>query len=164
MLRAFLRKQLTCECFKFVPLRLGHHRFFIARPPYSMFAFSRISSMSFDACALVRLSSNNSGNGLGQSPRALARPKVKAEMRATIRIACEKPSREGEEIRYDRPVLGNLDARKRLLEAYLLLPAAHVTRLTSIAASDRIKVVRLMATKLIGRKALVRSVNLFTEV
>jgi hypothetical protein len=65
---------------------------------------------------------------------------------------------------YDRPVLGNLDARKKLLEVYVLLPTSHVTRLTAIASSDRIKGIRVMATKTIRRKALVRSIHIFTEL
>jgi hypothetical protein len=82
---------------------------------------------------------------------------------AKIRIACEKVPVDGEAIRYDRPVLGNLNAKKKLLEAYVLLPATHVTRLTAIASSDQVKGVRLTATKTIRGKALVRSVNVFTE-
>jgi hypothetical protein len=87
----------------------------------------------------------------------------RAQTSVTIRIACEKSPVGGEQTRYSRPVLGNLDAKKRLLEAYVLLPAAHVTRLTAIMASDRIKFVRLMTTNLVGRRALVRSIDVLTE-
>jgi hypothetical protein len=92
----------------------------------------------------------------------VTRPK-KAEVSAIIRIACEKASRDGEQIRYDRPVLGNIYVKTELLEAYVLLPPAHVTRLTSIIASDRTKVVRMTATNLVARKALIRSINISTD-
>jgi hypothetical protein len=93
----------------------------------------------------------------------LTSPRDRVGLPAKVMIACEKAPLDGEAVRYDRPVLGNLDAKKKLLEAYVLLPTTHVTRLTAIASSDRITGVRLMATKTIRRKALVRSVNIFTE-
>ena len=93
----------------------------------------------------------------------LTSPRGRVGLPAKFMIACEKVPMDGQTIRYDRPVLGNLDTKKKLLEAYVLLPATHVTRLTAIASSDQIKWVRLMATKTIRRKALVRSINLITE-
>ena len=87
----------------------------------------------------------------------------KAGSAATIRIACEKSPADGEQIRYDRPVLGNLVAKAKLLDAYVLLPAEHVTRLTSVVASGKIKVVRLMATNSVGGKALIRNITVSTD-
>ena len=49
------------------------------------------------------------------------------------------------------------------LEAYVLLPATHVTRLTAVASSGQVKTVRLMATRPFRRKALIRSINVLTE-
>jgi hypothetical protein len=69
VLRAFLREHLSgfvrhvrflAERLKFIPLRLviiGSS----TTPSYATCAFSRISSISLDASALVRLSSNSSG-------------------------------------------------------------------------------------------------------
>jgi hypothetical protein len=93
----------------------------------------------------------------------LTSPRDRVGLPAKIMIACEKVQRDGEATRYDRPVLGNLDAKKKLLEAYVLLPATHVTRLTAVASSDRIKAVRLTATTTIRAKALIRSINVVTE-
>lgn len=81
---------------------------------------------------------------------------------ARIKIACEKVTADGEPSRYDRPVLGNLVAKKKLVEAYVILPVAHVNRLTSVAASGRITRISIMATEPIGRKALVRSIGVST--
>jgi hypothetical protein len=81
-----------------------------------------------------------------------------------IMIACEKVRVDGDPSRYDRPVLGNLDMKSKSLEAYLLLPAAHVTRLVTVAASDRIEYVRLSATRMFRGRALVRSVNVVTRI
>jgi hypothetical protein len=89
----------------------------------------------------------------------LMSPRSKLGLSAKVRIACEKASMDGEPTRYDRPVLGNLNANKTILEAYVLLPATHVTRLTTVASSDRVKTVRVTATRMVDRKALVRSIH-----
>jgi hypothetical protein len=89
----------------------------------------------------------------------LTNPRSKLSLSAKVRIACEKAPMDGEPTRYDRPVLGNVHAKKRILEAYVLLPATHVTRLTSIASSDRVKTLRITATRMVDRKALVRSIH-----
>jgi hypothetical protein len=93
----------------------------------------------------------------------LTSPRDRVGLPAKLMIACEKVPVDEQLIRYDRPVLGNLDTKKKLLEAYVLLPSTHVTRLTAIASSDRITRVRLMATKTFRRRALVRSINVSTE-
>jgi hypothetical protein len=92
----------------------------------------------------------------------LTSPKSRLGLSAKILVACEKAPRDGETSRYDRPVLGNLAIREKVLEGYVLLPAGHVTRLTAVASSNRLEGVRLMATSLYRRKALVRSINVFT--
>lgn len=92
----------------------------------------------------------------------LTSPRDKLGRPAKIMIACEKVQREGDPVRYDRPVLGNLNAKKELLEVYVLLPATHVTRLTAVASSGQVKTVHLMATRLFSRKALIRSINVLT--
>jgi hypothetical protein len=93
----------------------------------------------------------------------LTAPRNVVGLPAKIMIACEKIPRGDQPNPYDRPVLGNLEAKKKRLEGYLLLPAAHVTRLTVIASSDRIDGVRLRATKMYRGRALVRSINVFSR-
>ncbi|MGY3354904.1 hypothetical protein ACVWZK_001567 [Bradyrhizobium sp. GM0.4] len=94
---------------------------------------------------------------LTKSPRLAGR-------RAKIMIAPEKAGpRNGETSQYDRPVLGNLHTKKKLVEGYLLLPVSHVTRLTIIAASVGVTHVRVMATRAYQGKALVRSVYVTTD-
>jgi hypothetical protein len=85
------------------------------------------------------------------------------EVSAKVMIACEKVRAEGDTSRYDRPVLGNLDMKGNSLEAYLLLPSAHVTRLVTVAASDRITSVQLTATRMFRGRALIRSINVVTR-
>ena len=94
----------------------------------------------------------------------LLSPRARAKTAAKIRVACEKDLREGESSRYVKPVVGNLLARKKIVEVYVTLPSTHVTRLISIAASGRIGVIHLTATKLIGRKGLVRSFDVSTNL
>jgi hypothetical protein len=82
---------------------------------------------------------------------------------AKVLIACEKDQRDGEPVRYNRPVLGNLVVKKRFSEAYVLLPSSHVIRLIAVASSGRIRTVRFTATKLFRNKALIRSIGFLTE-
>jgi hypothetical protein len=93
----------------------------------------------------------------------LSGPPDKVGLSATIKIACEKAHMDGQPTRYDRPVLGNLELKKKLMDVYVLLPPTHVTRLTAIASSDRIRRVRLATTKASKGKALVRSITVTTN-
>lgn len=92
----------------------------------------------------------------------LISPNSRAGLEAKVLVACEKEPRDGEMSRYDRPVLGNLAISNKALVGYLLLPPSHVTRLTAVASSSRIEGIHLMATNMYRRKALVRSINVFT--
>lgn len=93
----------------------------------------------------------------------LTSPNHRSGSNLTIMIACEKAPTEGQQVAYDRPVLGNLDTSKKTLVAYLLLPAPHVTRIVSVVASNRPFETRFTATKIHRNKALIRSVGVSTR-
>lgn len=92
----------------------------------------------------------------------LSKPRSRIGAPAHIRVACEKPIKEGELRRYDRPVVGNVTVHKGLVEAYILLPPSHVSRLVSAASSGRINCASLAATRMFRRKALIRSFHAAT--
>lgn len=62
-----------------------------------------------------------------------------------------------------RPI-GHIYARSALLNAYVFVPAEHMSQLVGVAASGRIRQITFLGDPIYRSRALIRRVNLTTEV